>query len=93
MQKVRTFLLLMMILLASESSNASENGALGLIAHGEVYDPDEYPYIVSLEISAPLRRFYCTGSLITPLFVLTAAHCTQHRKANAIKVLRYEQII
>lgn len=46
------------------------------IANGEPLDQDDYPYVVGLKIeNSHGESNYCTGTLVSPIFVLTAAHC------------------
>lgn len=44
------------------------------IIGGEAVEPGQYPAVVSLEMGV-LRTFPCTGVLVAPTLVLTAAHC------------------
>lgn len=90
-QKSFWILLSSMAVLPSLASN--DDNAKGLISHGELYDPVRYPYVVSLVMWVPDGVVYCTGSLISPLFVLTAAHCTDRVEANDIQVSRYDKTI
>ena len=43
------------------------------IVGGNDASPGEYPYIAHITID---RAFQCTGTLVTPTHVVTAAHCT-----------------
>jgi trypsin len=43
------------------------------VVGGNDADPGEYPYIAHIVID---RSFQCTGTLVTPLYVVTAAHCS-----------------
>lgn len=82
--------LVLMMMLCQAAIAARENRALSrLVSKGEIYDSDMYPYVVRLYLSSVVRTFTCTGSLVSPLFVLTAAHCTDGSREFNIKVNRY----
>lgn len=72
-----------------ETYKATGRKDTDFIAYGKPYDPKEYPYLVALVISdrrRPKKASLCTGTLISSLEVLTAAHCTWKHEASDIKV-------
>lgn len=59
----------------------------GLIANGVIYDPVEYPYMVTIMGYVGDNNYsHCTGTLLTNVFVLTAAHCTQNQSKDNMRV-------
>lgn len=54
------------------------------IANGEQFDQAYYPYVVGLKIQIVDEETYCTGTLVSPRFVLTAAHCIEG--SSSVKV-------
>lgn len=78
-----------LLIVAVVAVNAPDPSARdkGLVANGEMYDPAEYPFVVCLTIHSSRKgRSVCTGTLISPLFVLTAAHCTHKKLEHHVKV-------
>jgi len=61
------------------------------IAGGEKAGLHEFPWVVSLhELTTKVNGvpfFFCTGALIDPTHVLTAAHCVRRRDAYEIMVI------
>lgn len=75
------------------------NIRLDRIVGGETAQPHSYPWMVSLRDSAAPkgRRSFCGGSVIAPVYVLTAAHCvmdldrrTSDMPQNCFLAKRYE---
>jgi secreted trypsin-like serine protease len=66
MRSLRTLLLTLAIVLGVTP------GAQAVVG-GAPASPGEYPYVAHILID---RAFQCTGSLVTPTHVITAAHCS-----------------
>lgn len=83
--------LIYVILYNQNVSECSEDK--GFISGGEIYDPLKYPFVVGIQIRKPRYQIsICTGSLISSVFVLTAAHCTYRSSAYDLKVFRSHHI-
>lgn len=81
-------LLLVIMHLATVEPNMTKDSEL-FISNGVPYDSIEHPYLVTLIMALNKDKIAtCTGSLLTELFVLTAAHCTHEKPTNGIKVHR-----
>ncbi|KAE9544233.1 hypothetical protein AGLY_001412 [Aphis glycines] len=81
------FLFFNVVILEGNVSNYENKG---LIANGQEYDIDKYPFVVGIIMNIVLKSTtkhgICTGSLISQWFVLTAAHCTEHMTISDINV-------
>lgn len=70
------FLLLLLVNISSEC-NCGREGMTPFIIRGEIATPGQFPWIVYVRwMRKDEHSFhYCTGSIISPNYVLTAAHC------------------
>ena len=54
------------------------------IIGGAEVTPHTFPYQVALSIGSTSTNLFCSGSLISPIYVLTAAHCILGRNISTI---------
>ncbi|XP_072354055.1 granzyme K-like [Scyliorhinus torazame] len=54
------------------------------IIGGDIVRPHSRPYMVSIQVN---KQHICGGALITPRWVLTAAHCKEYWKNRKIEVI------
>jgi len=82
------FILLLTFKVALSKSKSTKHIHKGLIIDNEdMYNVEDYPYVMSLKVFLSNNRIAaCTGSLLTELFVLTAAHCVYGKDKRNLKV-------
>jgi secreted trypsin-like serine protease len=76
--------------LLSSSSFAQRQSGISEIVNGQESAQGTQPWIVSLQrkgTSSAKRRHFCTGSLIRPQWILTAAHCVDDIDVDSIEVM------
>jgi len=54
------------------------------IVNGQITKPNEIPWQVSLQ--SPYGSHFCGGTIISPEYILTAAHCINHETPRTVKV-------
>lgn len=71
--------------LTNRPQTAKTNKRIARIANGEQLDVDNYPYVVGLIIGKFEDEVnHCTGTLVSPLFIITAAHCIVDRTSAQV---------
>lgn len=87
------FVLFLLFNVVTLEGNVSNYENKGLIANGQIYDINKYPFVVCIIINIVLKfttkRGFCTGSLISQWFVITAAHCTDNVTISNINVFSF----
>lgn len=79
-------LILSQLVYVSSLGSDNDNENKKSISHGEPYDYQKYPYVVLIIVNKITKGFTsCSGTLVTPMFVLTAGHCIPP-SADRIKV-------
>lgn len=84
-----SFILCAMIA-ASEARNCScgIERPVSRVINGRKASIGHFPWVVRVTKNMPRSKTYCTGSIISNLFVLTAAHCVpKNRNASAMRVI------
>lgn len=74
--------------------NPTYNNNTGLVYNGTRYNPNEYPFVVTIKVfddHNPDQVTICTGSLVKELFVLTAAHCSVNKRLDQLRVSKLMQ--
>lgn len=69
-----------------------QEGQVSRVINGRKTAIGHFPWVVRVMRDVPRARSYCTGSLISNTFVLTAAHCVpRSRDPSAVRVIIGQQ--
>jgi secreted trypsin-like serine protease len=80
--------LLAAALIAASLGTAANATQAGAIIGGKPADPGRWDFTVGLRADVGKRKaFFCTGSLIAPKLVLTAAHCVRSKGIRKLRVI------
>ncbi|XP_070504895.1 uncharacterized protein [Chironomus tepperi] len=85
--KLFVYLINLFVLVNSQDqcgiSGIDSAGPTGLIYNGESAKDTQWPWAVALYLNdGKYRNYFCSGTLISDQFILTAAHCI-HNKGNS----------
>ena len=75
MSRARTFLSLAATTAVSAALTLSAATGSEAIVGGKTVDWRQAPYLLTVQIKAPERGGFCSATLVTPVKVVTAAHC------------------
>lgn len=79
MRALQILLISTCVALIESNSTAAVDNRTGRVSNGEDYVPELFPYLVLIYMYTDPVTGSCTtcsGSLVTPRHVVTAAHCT-----------------
>lgn len=78
----RFIIIISLILILGLSANGQNTNIVG----GSTIDIIDVPWQVSLKNIANGNNHFCGGSIISDMWIITAAHCVVGQNANNIKI-------
>lgn len=83
--KIISYITVIAGLTIDRSQSEKINRRVVRIANGRPLDYEHYPYVVGLKTENSDDEInFCTGTLISPVFVITAAHCLAETKTAEV---------